>query len=71
MARYVELRAASAFSFLSAASVPEDLADQAARLGCDSMALADRDGVSGIPRFIQACRAGGIQTGRAAGRERV
>jgi len=61
MARYVELRAASAFSFLSAASVPEDLADQAARLGCDSMALADRDGVSGIPRFIKACRAGGIR----------
>lgn len=61
MARYVELRAASAFSFLLAASLPEDLAKQASRLGCESMALGDRNSVSGIPRFIKACRSEGIR----------
>ena len=48
---YVELRAASAFSFLRASSLPEDLADRAAELGYTAMALVDRDGVYGAPRF--------------------
>jgi error-prone DNA polymerase len=56
---YVELRCRSAFSFLEGASNPEDLADRAARLGYPALALADRDGVYGAPRFHQAaCRAG-------------
>ena len=41
---YVELRCRSAFSFLDGASLPEDLADAAAALGYDCLALADRDG---------------------------
>jgi len=48
---YVELRAASAFSFLRASSLPEDLADRAAELGYNAMALVDRDGIYGAPRF--------------------
>jgi error-prone DNA polymerase len=48
---YVELRAASAFSFLRASSLPEDLIDRAAELGYNAMALVDRDGVYGAPRF--------------------
>ncbi len=48
---YVELRAASAFSFLRGSSLPEDLADRAAELGYTAMALVDRDGVYGAPRF--------------------
>ncbi|HEX9101085.1 MAG TPA: error-prone DNA polymerase [Polyangia bacterium] len=48
---YVELRAASAFSFLRASSLPEDLIDRAAELGYTAMALVDRDGVYGAPRF--------------------
>ncbi|MCU1276467.1 MAG: dnaE2, partial [bacterium] len=48
---YIELRAASAFSFLRGSSLPEDLIDRAAELGYTAMALVDRDGVYGAPRF--------------------
>jgi error-prone DNA polymerase len=57
---YVELRCRSAFSFLEAASNPEDLAVRAAELGHGALALADRDGLSGAPRFFQAARAAGL-----------
>ena len=56
---YVELRCRSAFSFLSGASLPEDLVARAAVLGYDALALADRDGVYGAPRFFQAARRAG------------
>lgn len=59
---YVELRARSAFSFLEACSNPEDLVDAAAALGMSSLALADRDGVSGLPRFHRAARAAGLRS---------
>ncbi|MGH9715548.1 MAG: DNA polymerase III subunit alpha [Candidatus Acidiferrales bacterium] len=48
---YVELHARSAFSFLEGASAPEELADVCAEHGMTAMALADRDGVYGAPRF--------------------
>ena len=51
---YVELRARSAFSFLEGATAPEDLATGAAALGYDAIALGDRDGLYGAPRFYQA-----------------
>jgi error-prone DNA polymerase len=57
---YVELRCRSAFSFLEAASNPEDLVARAADLGHRALALADRDGLSGAPRFFQAAKAAGI-----------
>jgi len=57
---YVELRARSAFSFLRGASNPEDLAERAAELGHPRLALADRDGVYGLPRFHQAATAAGL-----------
>ena len=53
---YVELRCRSAFSFLDGASLPEDLADAAAGLGYDCLALADRDGLYGAPRFFRGAR---------------
>jgi error-prone DNA polymerase len=58
---YVELRCRSAFSFLTGASLPEDLIDRAAALGHDTLALADRNGVYGAPRFFQAARRAGIR----------
>src|SRR5213080_1617656 len=58
---YVELRCRSAFSFLAGASLPEDLIDQAAALGYDVLALADRSGVYGAPRFFTAARRAGIR----------
>src|SRR5688500_9960270 len=58
---YIELHAASAFSFLEAASLPEALVDQAARYGYSAIALLDRDGVYGAPRFHRAAIAAGLR----------
>ncbi len=58
---YFELHTSSAFSFLEAASLPEALVDQAARYGYSAMALLDRDGVYGAPRFHRAALAAGIR----------
>jgi error-prone DNA polymerase len=60
-APYVELRARSAFSFLEGATAPEDLAECAAAMGYDALALGDRDGLYGAPRFHQAAAAAGIK----------
>src|SRR5580698_7534589 len=48
---YIELHACSAFSFLEAASVPEELAEVCAHYQMPAMALLDRDGVYGAARF--------------------
>src|ERR1700730_2904243 len=58
---YIELHAASAFSFLQGASLPEALVDRAAELGYSALALLDRDGVYGLPRFHKAALAAGIR----------
>jgi error-prone DNA polymerase len=58
---YIELHAASAFSFLQGASLPEALVDRAAALGYPAVALLDRDGVYGAPRFHKAARAAGLR----------
>ncbi len=57
---YVELHASSAFSFLDGASLPEALVDRAAALGYPALALLDRDGVYGAPRFHLAAKRAGI-----------
>ena len=49
--QYVELHARSAFSFLEGASLPERLAEVCAALDMPAMALLDRNGVYGSPRF--------------------
>lgn len=48
---YVELHARSAFSFLRGASLPEDLIAAATALELPAVALLDRDGFYGAPRF--------------------
>jgi len=58
---YVELHTASAFSFLQGASLPELLIDRAADLEYPAVALLDRDGVYGAPRFHKAAVAAGIK----------
>ena len=58
---YIELQTASAFSFLRGASLPEALVDRAAALGYPMLALADRDGLYGIPRFHKAAQAAGVR----------
>ena len=61
MSQFVELHTASAFSFLRGASTPEALVDRAAALGYDALALVDRDGLYGAPRFHKAAKAAGLK----------
>ena len=58
---YAELRAATSFSFLNGASLPEDLIYHAAQKDIPAMAVADINGVYGAPRFHAAARKAGIQ----------
>jgi error-prone DNA polymerase len=58
---YVELHASSAFSFLRGSSVPEELVWRAAKLGYPAIALVDRDGVAGAPRFFAAAKKQGVR----------
>src|SRR5437899_6868489 len=51
---YIEFHARSAFSFLEGASLPESLIETCANFGMPAMALLDRDGVYGAPRFYMA-----------------
>ncbi|HEY8021406.1 MAG TPA: PHP domain-containing protein, partial [Thermoanaerobaculia bacterium] len=60
-APYAELHAVSAFSFLEGASLPEDLIQRAAELELPAVALIDRNGVYGAPRFYQAAKQAGIK----------
>src|SRR5690349_20813655 len=58
--RYVELHARSAFSFLEGSSLPEELVEACERFQTPSMALVDRNGVYGAPRFHQAAKKIGV-----------
>ena len=58
---YIELHARSAFSFLEGASLPEELISVCAELNGSAMALLDRDGLYGAPRFHIAAKKLGIK----------
>ncbi len=58
---YVELHARSAFSFLEGGCVPEELAGACSELQMPAMALVDRNGVYGAPRFHMAARKAGVR----------
>jgi len=59
--RYVELHAASAFSFLEGASQPETLIERAAAMEMPAMALLDRNGVYGSARFHTSAKRNGVR----------
>ena len=61
MTEYVELHARSAFSFLEGASTPEELIAACLELEMPAMALLDRDGLYGSPRFHLAAKKNGIK----------
>ena len=58
---YVELHARSAFSFLEGASVPEELIATSLALDMPAMALLDRNGVYGAPRFHLSAKKNGLK----------
>ncbi len=59
---YGELHAHSSFSFLDGASSPEELVEEAVRLGLETLTLTDHDGVYGVVRFAEAATAHGLAT---------
>ncbi len=59
---YAELHAHSAYSFLDGASTPEELVEEAARLGLRALALTDHDGLYGAVRFAEAATELGVRT---------
>ena len=59
---YAELHCHSNFSFLDGASHPEELAEEAARLGLEALAVTDHDGFYGVVRFAEAARQVGLPT---------
>ena len=58
---YTPLWCKSAFSFLEGASHPEELVDEAHRLGLRAIALTDRDGVYGVVRAHVTARETGCR----------
>ena len=56
MVAYAELHCHSNASFLDGGSHPEELAEEAARLGLEALAITDHDGMYGIVRFAEAAR---------------
>jgi len=61
MMKYAELHCHSSYSFLDGASLPEELAVQAAELGYEALALTDHDGLYGSLEFAHAAKAFGVR----------
>ncbi|HEV7521579.1 MAG TPA: error-prone DNA polymerase [Candidatus Angelobacter sp.] len=59
--KYVELHTRSAFSFLEGASVPEALTNIGAAMNMPGMALLDRNGFYGSPRFHMSAQKIGMK----------
>ncbi len=59
---WAELHCHSSFSFLDGASDPRGLVEEAARLGVETMAITDHDGMYGAVQFAQAAGDAGIRT---------
>jgi error-prone DNA polymerase len=59
--KYTELQVTTNFSFLRGASHPEELVEQAAKLGYTSIAITDRNTLAGIVRAHTAAKKFGIR----------
>jgi len=69
---WAELHCHSSYSFLDGAATPGELAAEAARLGLETLAITDHDGMYGVPQFAQAAarlRNEGIRLGTVFGAE--
>src|ERR1700742_527920 len=58
---YVELHCHSAYSFLDGVSLPEELAQRAAELGYEALALTDHNSVSGSMELAQTAGDHGVR----------
>jgi error-prone DNA polymerase len=59
--QFTHLSVRSYFSIKDGAFSPEDLVERTAELGMSSVAITDRDGLYGAPRFAAACRHYGVK----------
>ncbi len=59
---FAELHTHSTYSFLDGASQPEELVEEAHRLGLEAIALTDHDGMYGVVRFAEAAHGLGVRT---------
>ncbi|MBA2345173.1 MAG: DNA polymerase III subunit alpha [Rubrobacter sp.] len=59
---FVHLHVRSGFSYGYGTATPEELVAAAANLGMDSVAITDRDGMYGIPRFLLAAEEHGVSS---------
>jgi error-prone DNA polymerase len=69
---WAELHCHSCYSFLDGAATPGELVTEAARLGLETLAITDHDGMYGIPQFAQAAarlRGQGVRLGTVFGAE--
>ena len=57
---FVHLHVRSGFSFGFGVARPEELVEAAASMGMPSLALTDRDGLYGIPRFLESAGEAGV-----------
>jgi error-prone DNA polymerase len=57
-ADYSHLHVHSGFSYGTA--TPEELVEAAAGMGFGALALTDRDGLYGVPRFLEVCERSGL-----------
>ena len=69
---WAELHCHSSYSFLDGAATPGELVAEAARLGLETLAITDHDGMYGVPQFAQAAarlRDQGVRLGTVFGAE--
>ncbi|MEZ2370342.1 error-prone DNA polymerase [Arthrobacter sp. RCC_34] len=59
---YAELHVHSHYSFLDGASSPEELVEEAVKLGLHALAITDHDGFYGVVRLAEAAEAYGLRT---------
>jgi error-prone DNA polymerase len=59
---YAELHAHTNFSFLDGAAHPEEMVEEAVRLGLTALAITDHDGFYGVVRFAEAATRYGLPT---------
>ncbi len=67
--RLDHLHVRSGFSYGLGTATPEEMVEGAARMGYGSLALTDRDGLYGIPRFLAACKERDLSSGAIVGAE--
>ena len=60
MPSFSHLHVRSGFSYGYGVATPEELVEAASRREMDSLAITDRDGLYGVPRFLMACEEEGL-----------